>query len=247
MGYRIAAHVAPPDVEPSRLTELEPALGVRVWSHRAPPLTVVEIWRATRKEPWPLSDFLDQDDLSPAVREQIPPLDATVEILRAHDYGVPGIHGELNLGLQISGLMACRTCSFVTDDEADSLFAVCDRGRVVRVRCVRQDLDMTWAAGSLDVYPMVPSDEDPETAEMFLARTATDALAAIAGVRVHAREREWSNRLHGMVLDELGAELRSPEPIVGLGTWDPPQDLGLRLRARRAPDGRMTDASQGSG
>jgi len=235
----VTAHLVSKDADLARLSHLDPELAVRAYDVEGLPRRVLEVFKRGRKDPWPLSCSLNRYHLSEAVIAAAPAFATVVDALRAHGYGAPGIHGELNTGLDISRLLGGSVISFVADDEEDGLCANADSGVLRRIRYRRGDLDIEYDGKVLHIFPLVPGDEDPDGTECILTHSAAEALRAISGVVVHDRMRPWPMLLHGLVVEELKLYLPGVQPILGLAEWNPPRELGLRQVASRESDGAM--------
>jgi hypothetical protein len=88
------------------------------------------------------------------------------------------------------------------------------------LRCRCGDLLISYDHGHVQIAPLVPEVEEDES-----LLTDTAALkSALPDVDIRPRETPWNSQLHRIALEELRAFAGLEETILGLGSFDPPDD-----------------------
>jgi len=126
----------------------------------------------------------------------------------------------INFAPLLNELAAQPVLSIATDDdELDFACTVAD-GQVTRLVAHCGDLIVTSVDGTPHVQPLVPEFEDDAD---FLSDTSA-IHANIPNATVYDRTVEWPTQLNGVAIQEWLAFSEFGQPIIGLGTFDPPTD-----------------------
>lgn len=166
----------------------------------------------------PLSRSLNKFHMSDEVSQLYPSLSALNETLGKKNFGKMGIHGEMNLALPLSGELACRCISFVTDDDEADCIAVCEKGRLVFLREYRRYIDVQYSESALTFIPLFSDEfDDPDEIDSM---HATAKVLASGTSTMFAGVEEIEPALHRVVATYLkNFGLTAPE-LIGVGTFD---------------------------
>ena len=110
--------------------------------------------------------------------------------------------------------------SLVSDDDELDFACTSDQGSLVRLKCHSGDLLITYEAGQTHIQPLLPEfEEDDEfLSELNQVRTVCP------GATVAERDVPWDAKLHAVATSEWLRFANTDRAILGLGSFDPPED-----------------------
>jgi len=219
MGYLVTAHVFREKSDFARLGELPKSIGYRVYLHRAADLYLLDTFRPAKVPQYPFQTSLPAADIPlelPAGLEILERLYARLGPLQlANSFK----KSYVNAALLLNRLLQVPVFSFASnDDDLDFTCSAAD-GVLSRLRCRCGDLLISHDHGQLQITPLVPEAEE----ESLLTDTAA-LKSALPDVDMRPRETPWNTQLHWIALEELRAFAGLEETILGLGSFDPPDD-----------------------
>ena len=220
MGYLITAHVFRGEPNFNRLQNLPDSIGYRVYLHRSAGVSLLDAFRADRVPEYPFQTLLPTADIP---LELPPPLEALERLyLRLDALRLSNAfkRSYINVSLSLHRLLEVPVFSFASDDDELDFTCSAADGALSRLKCRCGDLVVVYEDSRLQIVPLLPeTDEDDD----FL--TDTSALrSALPDAEVLPRASPWNNQLHGIAIEELQAFTGISDTILGLGTWDPPDD-----------------------
>lgn len=220
MGYLITAHVFREKPSVLRLAELPKSIGYRVYLHRAAKLYLLDNFRATKVPQYPFQTLLPTADIP----LELPPSLETLERLYLQLGSSKLANGfkksYISAALLLNRLLDLPVFSFASNDDELDFTCSAANGELSRLMCRCGDLAITYDNKVVQVAPLVPEAEEDED-----LLTDTVALkSALPEVEILPRETLWNTQLHCIAIEELQAFAGIKEPIMGLGSFDPPDD-----------------------
>jgi hypothetical protein len=221
MGYLVTAHIFREKPDVSRLAELPKTIGYRVYLHRAANLYLLDNFRPTKVPQYPFQTLLPTADIP----LELPPGLETVEGLYARLGPLNLANGlkksYVNAALLLNRLLQMPVFSFASnDDELDFTCSVAN-GALSRLKCRCGDLMISYHDGKVQIAPLVPAEGEGDE---DLLTDVSALTAALPDVEVLPRETPWSTQLHSIAIEELQSFAGINETILGLGSFDPPDD-----------------------
>lgn len=220
MGALITAHVFRDKPNFSRLAELPKSIGYRAYLHRGADLYLLDTFRASKVPEFPFQTLIPSADIP----LEMPP---TLEILQRlySRFGSLGLANPfkksyINAALLLSRLLQVPVFSFASDDDELDFTCSASNEAFLRLRCRCGDLLVSYDNKKLQVAPLVPEDEEDE----HVLTDTTRLKSALPEIEILPRETPWKTELHWIAAEELRAFANLSDTILGLGTWDPPED-----------------------
>ncbi|ADB15831.1 hypothetical protein Psta_1149 [Pirellula staleyi DSM 6068] len=219
MGYLVTAHVLREKPDLSRLGELPKSVGFRVYLHRAANLYLLDTFRPAKVPQYPFQTLLPAADIP----LKLPPGLESLERIYSRFGPLNLANGfkksYINAALLLNRLLQSPVFSFVSND--DDLDFTCSAvgGSLNRLKCRCGDLVISFDGKRAQIAPLVPDEED----EDLLTDTAA-LKSAMPEVEVLERQTPWDTQLHCIAMEELQAFAGIKEMILGLGSFDPPED-----------------------
>jgi hypothetical protein len=219
MGYLVSAHVFRDRPDLSRLGELPHSIGYRVYLHATANLYLLDTYRPTKVPQYPFQTSLPVADIPlelPAGLEALEHLYLQLVRLNLAN-GLKKSY--VNAAIMLNQLLQMPVFSFISDDdEFDFACSVAD-GKLSRLRCRCGDLVIFSDGRRTEVLPLVPEfEEEAELTDESVLK------AALPDVAVLPREMPWNPQLHWIAMEELKSFAGIKEMILGLGSFDPPED-----------------------
>jgi hypothetical protein len=220
MGYLTTAHVFSEKPDVSRLAELPKSIGYRVYLHRAANLYLLDTFRPAKVPQYPFQTLLPSADIP----LELPPGFETLERLYSRLGPLNLANGfkksYVNAALLLNGLLHVPVFSFASDDDELDFTCSAANGALSRLKCRCGDLLISYDQRRAQIAPLVP-----EAAEDEDLLTDTAALKiGVPDVEFLPRETPWNTQLHWIAMEELQAFADTKETILGLGSFDPPED-----------------------
>ncbi len=218
MGYLIAAHVFPEKPELSRLAELPKSIGYRVYLHRAVNLYLLDTFRPSKAPQYPFQTLLPPADIPLDLPADLEILERLYAQLHRLKFANGFKKSYINATLLLHRLLQLPVFSFASNDDGLDFTCSATSGSLSRLKCRCADLVINFDNKKAQIAPLVP-EEDVDTL------TDTPGLkAALPDVEVLPRETPWNTQLHSIAIEELAVFAGIKEPILGLGSFDPPKD-----------------------
>ena len=129
---------------------------------------------------------------------------------------------ECRLALGISRLIGAPTFFFAGDDDLVDVACRADGGRLQRFRCRLGRLTVVHEEGRSEILPSGSLDEDEEAELQEILGAARSAVSWPVAPPVPF---DGSRQLHESALALWPTEAGEPGEPLGVGTWDPVQNL----------------------
>lgn len=220
MGYLITAHVFREKADWPRLAELPASIGYRVYLHRTARLYLLDTFRSSRPPDFPFQTPIPAADIALELPASLDVLEKAYTYLASLERANSFKKSYVNACLLLHRLLDVPVFSFIADDDQLDFACSAAEGRLARLKCRSEDLLLTYDNQALEIAPLVMEEEEDEE---FL--TDMGALKkALPVAKVLARETPWTGQLHAIAMEELVRFTGSRQPILGLGSFDPPSD-----------------------
>lgn len=220
MGYLITAHVFRDKPDVSRLAELPKSIGYRVYLHRTANLYLLDNIRPAKPSQYPFQTLLPTVDIPLELPAGLESLERLYSWLGPLNLANGFKKSYINVSLLLNRLLQIPVFSFASNDDELDFTCSTANGTLSRLKCRCGDLVISYDNKSVQVIPLVP--EDVENDDIL---TDTAALnSAMLDVEVLPREMAWNTDLHWIAIEELQAFTTIKETILGLGSFDPPED-----------------------
>lgn len=220
MAYLISAHVFREKPSVTQLAELPNSIGYRLYFHGTANLYLLDVFRASKVPQYPFQTLLPTVDIPLDLPPALDVLRRLFEQLGTVKLANPFKRSYINGALLLSRLVQLPVFSFVSDDDELDFTCSASDGALRRLKCRCGDLLISYDGTQVQIAPMVPEAEADED-----LGTDTAALkTALPDVQVLPREAPWNTQLHALALEELRAFAGVKDAILGLGSFDPPED-----------------------
>ena len=220
MGSLITAHVFREKPNFSRLAELPKSIGYRAYLHQAANLYLLDAFRASKVPPYPFQTLIPSVDIPLELPPALEPLERLYSQLAALKLANAFKKSYINTALLLNRLLQVPVFSFASDDdELDFACSAFDE-TLSRLKCRCGDLVISYDHTQLQIAPLVPEAEEGEGLLTDTSRLGS----ALPDAEILPRETPWNTRLHAIATEELKAFGGIKEAILGLGSFDPPED-----------------------
>lgn len=229
MGYFGNGFVFDSEPQWQALGSLPPAIGLVGYRHRGASAWFLDAWTCTQREHWPFTDELGESLRLPVA------LPAATEALlgtyQATMNSLPRIEtryaaGWLRLTAAISLVAGQRTFFFAADDEEADMACLAVAGELQRFQVRFGGCSVELVEGRIQITPLAFL-EDPELA---YSPSELKQLAAVPGaVLLDPVEVSGGRELYGSAVRLWPSEAGDPADTLGIGTWDPFQNVGRDL------------------
>ncbi len=220
MGYLITAHVFREKPAVSRLAELPPSIGYRVYLHRVANLYLLDTFRATKVPQYPFQTLLPTADIPLELSSGLESLERLYSRLVPVNLANGFKKSYINASMLLNRLVQVPVFSFASNDDELDFTCSTASGSLSRLKCRCGDLVISYDKQGARIAPLVPEAEEDEE---FLTNTAL-LKSVLPDVEVLGRETSWNTQLHWIAMEELQAFAEIKEMILGLGSFDPPED-----------------------
>jgi hypothetical protein len=220
MGYLITAHVFREKPNFSRLAELPKSIGHRAYLHQAANLYLLDAFRASKVPQYPFQTLIPSSDIPLELPPALEPLERLYSRLAALKLANAFKKSYINTALLLNRLLQVPVFSFASDDDELDFACSASDEALSRLKCRCGDLMVTYDNAKLQIAPLVPEAEEDEG-------LLTDTLSlgsALPDAEILPRETPWNTQLHAIATEELQAFAGIKEAILGLGSFDPPED-----------------------
>jgi hypothetical protein len=219
MGYLVSAHVFRDRPDLFRLGELPHSIGYRVYLHATANLYLLDTYRPTKVPQYPFQTSLPVADIPLELPAGLEALEHLYSQLVRLNLANGLKKSYVNAAIMLNQLLQMPVFSFISnDDEFDFACSVAD-GKLSRLRCRCGDLMIFSDGRRTEVLPLVPEfEEEAELTDESVLK------AALPDVAVLPREMPWNPQLHWIAMEELKSFAGIKEMILGLGSFDPPED-----------------------
>jgi hypothetical protein len=230
MGYFITAHVFREKPNFSLLRDLPKSIGYRAYLHRAANLYLLDTFRASKVPQYPFVTMLPSVDIPLELPQDLEVLERLYSLLSQLRLANSFKKSYVNGATLLNRLLQVPVFSFVSNDDDLDFACTVSGGKLARLKCRCGDIVVSWGKQKLQIVPLVPEslmDED------LLTETAK-LNAVLPEAEILPRETPPNAQLHAIAIDELQAFADAKKTILGLGSFDPPEDDSeLQLIASR--------------
>lgn len=221
MGYLITAHVFREERNISRLAELPKSIGYRVYLHRAAKLYLLDTFRASKVPHYPFQTLIPSADMPLELPPGLESLEQIYTRLGPLNLANGFKRSYINAALLLNRLLHIPVFSFASDDDELDFTCSAVNGLLSRLKCQCGDLLIVYdKTNKTQVAPLVPEAEEDED---LLTDTAV-LKSALPNVEMLPRETPWNSQLHWIAIEELQTFAGIKGTILGLGSFDPPED-----------------------
>ena len=220
MSYLITAHVFRNEPHVARLDQLPKSIGYRVYRHESAGLYVLDTFRASKVPAYPFQTLLPSVDIPLELPSGLDVLERLYLQLSSLKLANSFKKSYVTAALLLNRLVEQPVFSFVSDDDLLDFTCSAADGALSRLRCRCGDLVITCDGQTVQITPLVPEDAMDEE---WLTDIA-GLRSALPGVDILPRTAPWNTQLHWIAIEELRAFGGIRDSILGLGTFDPPED-----------------------
>lgn len=220
MGSLITAHVFPEEPDPAGLEGLPKSIGYRLYQHRGANLYLLDTFRSSKTPRYPFQTLLPAADIPLEFPQDLEVLEHVFAQLGPLNLANGFKRSYINFAVLLNRLLKLPVFSFVSDDDELDFTCSASNGALSRLRCRCGDLVISYSDHRVQIAPLAPEAEEDED-----LLTDTAALeSALPDVKILPRETPWNSQLHWIAMEELQAFTGLQQPILGLGSFDPPPD-----------------------
>lgn len=126
--------------------------------------------------------------------------------------------GYTSFSLNLNKLLSMPILSIVSDDDSIDFACIVANGKLMRINCRCEDLQIRYSGGQLRIQPLVP-----ESAEDEDCLTDLELLKSLLpDVPIEERTTPWNAELHALASEEWKLFTGGvDQEMLGLGTFDP--------------------------
>jgi len=220
MGYLISAHIVRTKPQAGGFSSLPPSIGHRVYFHRSAKVYIIDAFRSARPPDYPFQSTVPAADIPLELPPELSSLEKVYGCLNKHKLANSFKKSYINFSLLLARSLKQQVLSFVSDDDELDFACIAADGMLEKLHCRAADLEITFASGAITIQPLEPEmDDEPE----FLT-DVNNLRAALPEVSISDRNVPWNPQLHAIALQEVQAFIGIDAPILGLGSFDPPED-----------------------
>lgn len=220
MGYLITAHVFREKPDVSRLAELPKSIGYRVYLHRGASLYLLDTFRPAKEPQYPFQTLLPSADIPLELPAGLEALERVYSRLGPLNLANGFKKSYINTALLLNRLLQVPVFSFASNDDDLDFSCSAANGALSQMKCRCGDLVISFDGRKVQIAPLVPEAEEDED-----LLTDTAALkSAMPDVEMLPRKTPWNTQLHCIAMEQLQAFAGLKEMILGLGSFDPPED-----------------------
>jgi len=229
MGYLTTGFLFLAEPPFAAIADAFTGFAARGYRHKVRPVWVLDLW----EKPWRknATHFPLQERFA-AIEAVVPPpggqddpafLRELDDLLAAlGDEGDPLVAKECRIALGVSRLAKAPTFFFAGDDDLIDVACATDSGRLLRFRCRMGHLTVVHDEGKTEIVPFEPLDEDEDAG---LQEIVAAARGAVTWPVTPPAPFDGGHRLHDSALALWPAQAGQPGEPLGVGTWDPAQNL----------------------
>jgi len=220
MGYLISAHILPGERDFGALGQLPPSFGYAPYFHEGIRCYLLDVYASRKPPKFPFCSLVPAADLPLDLPSELGLLNEFYQVLVRLNRANGFKRSYVTFALLLSQRLATDVMSFVADDDQLDFACIVRGGAVTRLHFRCEDLLVTYTPSGLLIEPMFSEDE-PD-AEWL---TDLEALrAAIPSAVVKERTLPIPTALHSLAMREVAEFIGATQPILGLGSFDPPED-----------------------
>jgi hypothetical protein len=176
---------------------------------------------ASRKPPkFPFCSLAPAADLPLDLPTELSRLNQFYEVLVRLNRANGFKRSYVNLALLLSQWLSSDVMSFVTNDDQLDFACTVRGGALTRLHFRCDDLLVTYSPERLLIEPSF-SEEEPDADWLT---DLTDLRAALPFAEISERTIPMPTALHSLATREVAEFTGVKQPILGLGSFDPPQD-----------------------
>jgi len=228
MGYLTTGFLFLAEPPFAAIADAFAGFAARGYRHKVRPVWVLDLW----EKPWRkgATHFPFQERFA-AIEAVVPPSGGPdgIAFLRELDALLSALGDEADLlvakecriALGVSRLANAPTFFFAGDDDLVDVACAADSGRLARFRCRMGYLTVVHDEGKSEIVPSEPLDEDEDAA----FQESLAAARAAVNWSMTPDSSDGNRRLHESALALWPAQAGTPGEPLGVGTWDPAQNL----------------------
>lgn len=220
MGYLISAHIVRTKPKAGGLSSLPPSIGHRVYYHRSAKVYIIDAFRSARPPAYPFQSTVPAADIPLELPPELSSLEKVYGYLNKHKLANSFKKSYINFSLLLARSLKQRVLSFVSDDDGLDFACIAADGLLEKLRCRAEDLEISFANGATRIQPLQPEMDG----EQDILTDLNNLRAALPEISVSDRTTPWDQQLHAIALQEVQAFTGINAPILGLGSFDPPED-----------------------
>jgi hypothetical protein len=229
MGYLTTGFLFLAQPSFAAIADAFPGVQARGYRHKVRPIWALDLW----EKPWrkQAKHFPFQQRFAASAVEP-PPAGPDVSAFLGELDGLLAALGnkadvlvakECRLALGISRLAAAPTFFFAGDDDLVDVACTTEAGRLARFRCRLGRLALVHDEGRSEILPSASLEEDDEEADQ--QRVIDVARTAVSWRVAPPAASDGGRQLHESALALWPSEAGEPGELLGVGTWDPVQNL----------------------
>ncbi len=222
MGYLCAGHVLVAEPDVATLEKISTGLNWALYKAKEHSVWLLDTFQAPIDNHYPFSKYIWKGRELVELEEHLPGSVAIIKTLRAFHH-VFSETAWLLMSLELSALLGLQVFTFVSDDDETQMTCTSDNGQVVRIHRDFEMVDMRFENAQFSFTPM-RHEEDPD---LLPDEELLRKLRAFPGVGVgeFATVEGGGRPIHEIVLKDWPAGAGDPEKLLGIGTFDPFQDI----------------------
>jgi hypothetical protein len=220
MGYLISAHILAGECDFNALGQLPPSFGYAAYFHEGMGCYLLDLYASRKPPKYPFCSLVPTADLPLDLPTELSALSQFYQILGRLNRANGFKRSYVNLALLLSQRLSTDVMSFVADDDGLDFACTVRGGALTRLRFRCVDLLVTYTPSGLLIEPSFSEDEPDADWLTDLA----DLRAALPSAEIKERTVPMPTALHALATREVAGFTGVTQPILGLGSFDPPQD-----------------------
>jgi hypothetical protein len=220
MGYLISAYILPGERDFSALNTLPSSFGYAVYFHEGIQCHLLDIYASRKPPKFPFCSLVPAAELPLDLATELNLLNQFYEVLVRLNRANGFKRSYVNLALLLSQRLSTDVMSFVTNDDQLDFACTVREGALTRLRFRCDDLLVTYSAGGLLIEPSFSEDEP----DADWLTDLEDLRAALPFAEIKERTIPMPTALHSLATREVAGFTGATQPILGLGSFDGPQD-----------------------
>jgi len=220
MGYLISAHILPAERDFRELNQLPASFGYVVYFHEGIRAYILDLYAARKPPRFPFCSLVPAADIPLELPAELNVLNKFYETLVRLNRANGFKRSYVNLALLLSQRLSTDIISFISDDDGLDFACTVRNGVLTRLRFRCDDLLASYTSTGLVIEPMYSEDEPDADGLTDLAVLR----ASLPSADVRERTMPMPTALHSIVSREVADFTGVTQPILGLGSFDPPED-----------------------
>jgi hypothetical protein len=223
MANLISAHLLAGECDFGVLSQLPASCGYTVYFHEGIGRYLLDVYSSRKRPRGPFWSLVPAVDLPLELPPELGVLNEFHDLLARQKRANGFKRSYVSCALLLSQLLGTEVLSLVTDDDQLDFACRARGGAVTRLHFRCEDLQATYTPDGFWIEPMFSEDE-PDDDEGELLTDLAELRAAIPSAMVADRTWPMPTQLHELAMREVAAFTGEARPILGLGSFDPPED-----------------------